>query len=322
MKKHHVIPIIILLVVIAGVAAVYQVYVKEQIQEFQENEKRIEALKNRIDRFEETFKGQDGLPVKPEVAVSQWRSQVQPFLEAVRRQSRYFHFGQAMSGVPLVPENQEPKFHYTTEIPKQTYELQQYAATNNTILARNFMFGAPTVEDMMGQNPTEEEVNDWLTEFRFGFSIVKMLVDGGAARINEIVIWPEREEMQLLEMRTVGLRFQMTVDNLADFLEQFYGEDRYFNVNGIRIQNSNLLSPQKPLLDIELVLTQAGFLEENASQGMGAVASVAGAGASNPRVSAAAALSALRKQGGILGRGNDEDDDLPAEPWWKKLWPF
>jgi len=325
-KRHHIIPVVILLAVIAGFGAVYQFYVKEQLEEYQANQKQLTELKNRVKSLEDTFKGVDGRPVKPQVAVQQLRSAVQPFKDAVQKRSKFFTLGKE-AHVDLVPEGKDPRFYYMEALPKLIYETEQYAYARRCAMPQNLTFGVPSRKDITNVAPTEKEVNNWLKKYAFGSSVVHMLVDAGATRIDNIVLWPSRTEFQLLDMRTVGLQFQMSLDNLARFLKSFYGEDRYFNINSIRITNTNLLSRSQPQLEVEMVLTQAGFLEENAKEGKGSTpvkTASGGGGKAELTSNADKMLKRLKLRGGINlgGKGGKSRPRAGGRSWWQKYLPF
>jgi hypothetical protein len=126
-------------------------------------------------------------------------------------------------------------------------------------------------------------------------------------------------EQEVLEMRTVGFSFLMRAEDLVAFLQALQRENRYFNVNAIRVKNRNLLSDPAygpPYLEVEMLLTFSRYLE--GKQVSGAPAAAAASGADG------AAATAFR---GLLTADDEDEEDSAAQasarkPWWKRLWPL
>jgi len=323
MKRHHIIPVAILAVVIVAFGAVYQFYVKEQIEEFAENQQRLEALNTRINELSDTFAGKDSLPVTPQEAVRQYRMAVQPWREEVTRRADFFTLGDSFEFEPT-PEEQIPKFYYADKRLEVEQDLRQYAIQNNCQLNANIQF-APPPEAIENRSPSAQEVNNWLREFAFGDSIVRMLVDANAASIDAVVVWPQRVQFDLLRMRTTGLQFKIPLRDLIRFLEDFYVQSRYFNIDALAITNRNLLTQGEPQLNVDMVLTQAGFIREafeegrggNLASGPGARARGGGGGGGD----IASVLQSLRR-----GNSGDEQERVQQRSWWqnfrRKYLPF
>lgn len=325
MKRHHIIPIVILAVVVAAFGAVYQFYVKQQLQEYAENRKYLENLETRVSNLQQTFEGIDGRPVKPEDAIRQWREQAQPFNDQIARQSRFFNYGDVFA-FRQVPEGDIPKFYYIDERRRLEDELIQYAIQRGcdiSLLDRSF--AVPTSQSVNAADPPPEDVNKWLRQYNFGLNTTRMLVDAGATTIYGIVIWPPRQEKGLLAVRTVGLQFNMTLENLTRFLRDLLQKDRYYKVEALSVNNTNLMTPQAPLLKVDMLLSQANFDRgaAGAPGGGGGESAATGTVATNMN-DPGAFLEQLKARGGLGGlRGSTgEEDEEPELHWYTGILRF
>ncbi len=271
-KKGHVIAALLILVALAGTGAVYQFYVKERLAELQTHVQQESELRARITKMEDTF-----FRTRPEVVLAAWSRQTQPWLDAVGDRTDFFSMG-ATPGAREVPEEViAPKFYYAEEYPKMMDRLNQLAYRNKTTLG-NIDFGVPNPDGLSGQNPSREEVSEWLTKLESVITMATLFIDADALPIDAINIWPPRDGpggvRGKVVYRTTGVRMTISPENLEAFLKRLTLEDRYFSVDGIWIYNKTLRNPRAPL-SVELLLTQARF-EEGAS---GGAAGGAGGGA-------------------------------------------
>jgi hypothetical protein len=130
-------------------------------------------------------------------------------------------------------------------------------------------FGVPAPTGGMG-SVDEEEVENMLRRLAFGCHITRMLIEADAAAIANVQIWPPRKEYGgLIEMRTTGLEFWMSADDLVRFISDLRRADRYFDINALSIQNRDLTNPEEPPLHVRMLLTQGRYLEPGQRGGGG-----------------------------------------------------
>jgi len=201
------------------------------------------------------------------VIVSAWRGEVQPWTEAVVARGPFFNLGDL--AIEDIPDQDMLKFFYEKRSAKLLEDLHGKVQAARCYYPTPTRFGAPDAQDYPTMN--KQQVRTALWVINFGSTLVDMLVKAKAAEITRVVVWPSRFEYDdLLSMRTAGLEFKITMENFVKFVEdELRTADRYFNINAISIQNRYLRSPQKPLLEVRMLLTQARF-REGASQDPGA----------------------------------------------------
>ncbi len=253
MTKEHIIAVLAFLIVLAGFGAVWEFYFRGQVEAFNDDLDHLDDLDAQLTKLEETFSG-----VKPQVVVQAWRGEVEPWAEAQRVRQSFFTMGEAFEYKP-VPEGEFPKFHYEKQFNEMFTALQReaYSMTPPRRIP-NTTFGTPLPQEAMQRNLAKADVEANLKRISFGCSIVRMMLDADVYTLDDVQIWPTRvAHGELLDMLTVGLRFTTTAQNLVRFLDSLRTSDRYFSVDGISVQNRRLTSPWDPLLDVQLLLTQA-----------------------------------------------------------------
>jgi hypothetical protein len=208
-------------------------------------------------------------------------------------------------------------------------ELRQYALQQGTnIVQLDLSFGVPAKEQVNRSDPPPEDVNKWLREYNFGSRMTRMLIDAHAVNIYGVVIWPPRRVKGLLQTRTVGLQFDATLDNLTSFMKSVMEKDRFFEINAISINNTDLLTPQVPLLKVDMLLSQAVFVSDAAGQPgtPGGAAPVSGiAGLVGPNANPGDVLEQLRQRGGFGLRNRDDEEEVDAKTqtaWWTGIARF
>jgi hypothetical protein len=328
MKRYHIVPIIVLVLVLGGFGGVYKFFLEDRFKAYEANQAREQALLKRLDQLKSTFVDKGGQrPVLPDLAVKQWKLAVQPWVEGVGERARDFNLGDSFDA-DVVPEDQIPKFYYLERYPINQAAMYQRAYQGGAFLNGTFLFGVPTAAELANGNPTEDQVNKWFREYSFGATVVRKLTDAGAAEIREVELWPPRKESGMLLMRTTGLDFYMTLGRLTQFLEGFYNQERYFNINSIRITNTNLLSQTDPFLHVEMVMTQGAFQDPKKVPGGGGLAAVRAA-----QTAPASAAEGAGPSGRRGPPGRNRIRDLRAQrmsrgsaaaktSWWSKIWPF
>ncbi len=314
------VPILMVVVFLASLAGTYQFYFRERLEEYAQNEQRLQRMEQKLDSLRDTFADEQGQPVEPTFVIQQWREAQEPWREALQARSALFTIG-VDEEIASIPEGRTPRFFYEEKIEELVTDLQRYAQQNRVFLP-DVTFGVPQREQLTGQSVTEENVQMWLERFAFGDAIARKMIDANASQIRHIEIWPPRTEYGLLEKRTVGLDFTMTMDQLVNFLDTVGRDQRYYNVDAIRVVNRHLRVPYAPPLEVQMLLTQARFLSEDEQRDAPAAAQPAQAGGFG-----GGQFADFRS---LFGGPDDDDNGVPggrgrgaqSESWWQRLWPF
>lgn len=273
MKKSVVVLTLLLIGSIAGTYAVYELYVKQRMRELGEHMEEEKQLTDAITRLEETF-----YRTKPDVVLRVWREQTQPWANAVARRSEFFNLGD----IPLeveIPEEEIPKFYYKEIYDKMIQILEDEAYQSQTIIS-DTTFGIPNPSNFgQGTNPKPEEISAYLVRFEFGAAVTRLFIDAGVIQINNLNIWPERNEVKGLsgdiKSRTIGADITISVRDFVSFMEDLSRRDRYFQVKAIRITNRTLRDPDANL-NVQMILAQAYYEPATESREVaGAVSSTA-----------------------------------------------
>jgi len=264
MKKEHIVIVLVLVAVLAASGAVYQFYFKPRLTIYSQDQERTEVLKSKITNLQNTFSN-----FAPEAIVSAWNLEVQPWTDAVFVRGAFFAMpDQVLKGDP-VPDEMMLKFYYRDESEKLLNALYEKVRTHTPYCYYPYptRFGAPDPEAFPTMN--KEQVETSLYLIRLGSYMVDMLLKAKAAEITDVVIWPVRLEYDnLLSLRTVGLSFRMTMENLVLFIENdLRTADRYFSVDAISVQNRQLRLPQQPFLEVRMLVSQALFREGATASG-------------------------------------------------------
>lgn len=258
MKKSVIFLTLLLVGSIAGTYAVYELYVKARMKELGEHLEEERQLKDKIGSLEETF-----FKTKPDTVLRVWRSEIQPWADAVDRRADFFNLGE----VPLkveIPEEQKEivKFYYKDVQPEKVRALEAKAWESN-ISIPDPTFGTPNPDRYgQGANPSPEEISGHLARFEFGESIVDLMIDARAKRVDVLEIWPERVEMSGrsgdIKSHTTGLSFTISMRDFVGFLDKLSQQDRYFEVKALWLSNTTLLEPNADL-NVQIVLAQAYY---------------------------------------------------------------
>lgn len=273
MKKSVIVLTLLLIGSIAGTYAVYELYVKQRMQELADHMEEEEQLTSAITRLEETF-----YRTKPDAVLRVWREQTQPWANAVSRRSEFFNLGD----IPLeieVPEEEIPKFYYKDVYEKMVETLEDEAYQSQTLIS-DTTFGIPDPSKFgQGTNPKPEEISGHLVRWEFGAAVTRLFIDAGVIQINNLNIWPERNEIKGLsgdiKSRTIGADITISMRDFVSFMEDLSRRGRYFQVKAIRITNRTLRDPEANLR-VQMILAQAYYEPATESREVaGAVSSTA-----------------------------------------------
>lgn len=263
MKKGTIIGVLLLVAACSATGAVYVFYAQARFVELNEHEASMDKIYSRLIELGSTFSN-----TKPEAAVNAWNNGVQPWYEAVLSRTDFFNLGEVPDKVE-VPDDGFQKFFYAEKHPQLQKSLVDYAYNNRCEWVPGaFTFGVPDRYGI-GDNPSREQVSQWLTTYEIGSAVTKLFIKANAAYIENVVIWPKKvtnvgstRGAGSIESYTTGVQFRMTLQDLAEFLESLRTEDRYFTVDHIRIANRNLRDPFA-YLEVSMLLTQARYSEES-----------------------------------------------------------
>ncbi len=332
MNKYQIAPIAMVVVLLGGIIAGHQLYLKERLEEYEQNAQRRDSLAQKLDQLRNTFADATGQPVDPEFVIAQWREAREPWVQAMSTRAAVFQMP-VLEDVEEVPEDDVPRFFYENWMEERIQDLQQYAFQNRCAIPQT-TFNAMHPQQLGGTSVTADQANRWMRRFTIGDRITRQLIDANAAQINWIELWPPRVEFGLLEKRTMGLHFYMRMDDLVAFLAELAGENRYYNVDALRIVNRNLRQPQQPYLEVQMLLTAGRILSDEeleqqqqqpqpqqfAAGGPGGGFGGPGGGFGGPGGPPPGGPGAQQQPPG--GPGGPPQQQQQEESWWQRLLPF
>lgn len=258
MKKSAILLTLLLVGSIAGTYAVYELYVKKTLRELGDHLEEEKLLQERLTQLEETF-----FRTKPETVLSTWRSEVQPWADAVDRRAAFFNLGDIPLRVPIPEEERElAKWYYAEVQPKMVRELETKAWESGVRLP-DPTFGTPDPKTYgQGKDPPPREISRHLARLEFGKAITEILIDARVKNIRSLEIWPEQVEISGrsgdVKSRTTGLDVTLSMRDFALFIDKLSQEDRYFEVKALRLTNTTLRN-KNANLNVQIVLAQAYY---------------------------------------------------------------
>lgn len=255
---------IIFSAILLAFGAVYQFYIKPQLAKYAADLELKNTLEAKFHELETNFSG-----VLPEVLTAEWRAQVQPWTNAKLERARYFTFGDWNEHE--TPPKEGPvilKFWYDETSRKMLGDLYQRVAER---LGNYYLFPAdirqnleiPTLEQWQNTDVTEQMVNQALSRLAYGINLCKMLLDAKVTSVRDVRLWPRRRLPalgDLLEFQTAGLSFTITMRDFVNFMEQLRTADRFWTVEALKITYPYVAYPTEPQLQVDMLLTQAGFV--------------------------------------------------------------
>jgi hypothetical protein len=272
MKKGQLIYAAILLSILGVFAGVYKFYFEAKLAAYTQDENTKKALEAALDDLEQSFSRTD-----PEVLTREWRGQTVPWSDAVAARAGFFHWGGWYDHETPPKEGPILKFWYDEECRKMLRKLYEKVGEK---MGRYDLFppdirqnlNIPTLDDWTNIDVQELEVNRQLGRLGFGIMACDLLLNAKASSINDISLWPPIRQApefnKLLTLQTVGMSFTITAKNLVALLEEKVRlADRYFNVNAIRITYPYIAMNVEPNLQVEMLITQAGFVAQARGEG-------------------------------------------------------
>ena len=263
MKKGVIFLTLLLAASLAGTYAVWELYVKQRMEDLGAHQKEEEKLTKKLTQLEETF-----FRTKPDTVLSIWRTEIQPWADAVDRRTDFYNIGQIPLKVEIpVEERDLAKWFYKKEQPKMVQALYTRAWESGINLP-DPAFGTPD-PDFYGQgsNPSADEISQHLARIEFGKAVAELLIVSGVKSGSVLEIWPEqiafRGRSGDIKSRTVGLAFTIPMRDFVVFIDKLSQQDRYFEVKALHLTNT-ALRYRDAHLNVEMILAQAYY--EQASQ--------------------------------------------------------
>ncbi|HIJ64958.1 MAG TPA: hypothetical protein HPP77_03325 [Candidatus Hydrogenedentes bacterium] len=261
MTKEHIITLVLFVALIAAVGAVDRLYLAKIRKELDDETKRAQQLEGRLRDLEETFVKSD-----PEDVVRIWSGKVVPWQTAASERTEFFNMEGAFDIEPI-PEDVVVRFYYDTPYDEMLGRIWQDINSRRPIYFPVQVIGADALDPDQfynrGNEATRELAEEQLRKIAYSGYVVLTLLDLGLSYIEQLEVWPRRTEYGgFLEVWTLGIGTQMTFRELVEFLERLRTSDRYFTVHAIRIENLNLMTRTPPYLQVQMLISQARFLEE------------------------------------------------------------
>jgi hypothetical protein len=321
-NRLHIFIILIVVAVGAALGLSYQFYFKEKLNEYTKAQEDLDKLTKRLTELQNRFKGQP-----PETYIKGLTEKIAPLTNVAEVRQQFFNMNDYWKDETVPEDVKVPlKFYYERQYNERLNALRQDALAHvppigipPNIFQR---FGAPDPATMTNMAVLKADVQRWLTQINFASAIVRMMIKANVGRLDEVVPWPPREEFGALEMRTIGLSFVMRAEDLIAFLQSLQRENRYFNVNALRVKNRNLLSDPalgQPYLEVEMLLTLSRQIP-------GKTAVAAAGGASAGAASGMTPALSMQALGDIFGRNSSGEGQTTTvrkkKSFWSKLWPF
>lgn len=279
LTKGQILYALILTAVLGAFGAVYQFYFKEKLAQYAADERFLNTLETTFLDLETTFSG-----IKPERLISAWRADQQPWADAVQARTSYFNFGDWLEVEGAPQQGEMWKFWYDKTVNARVWELYQKVAErmgnyNNFPPDIRGDLGLKTLDDWQSGDVTQEDVMRELRRLQFGIKLSELLLDSRVSSVQAIQLWPLREEKRfgkILRFQTAGVTLTMAPRDFVELMEKLRLEDRYFSVDGLRVVNTCIACQTEPHYTIDMLLTQARYVE-------GEQAPAAAAAAATPR---------------------------------------
>ena len=269
--------LVVMLLVLGGV---YQFYFKARLEEQEKNLQLSKRLEAKLTELEGTFS-----KTQPDVLVKAWNNEVQPWEDAVVARAPFYNMGDFLD-IEEPPEESMLKFYYDEKMRSMLDKLKNDAYNRQPpfIYQYETTFGAARMADFAGRNMAKADVRKNLKRIKFADSMVRMLMNAKVVELKLMDFWPAIAEFdEMLGLIPVGIHITVGMKDLAALLDSLrMNESRYFTVCALSVQNTNLLTPTEPLLDVQLLLLQAYFIEKEAAPPPAGAPSVAGAPGAAP----------------------------------------
>jgi len=263
-SRGTIIYITVLLLSFSLFAGIYYFFLQKQLVEYKKDEDLKKTYEAALMDLEQTFSQTD-----PETLIREWRTQVIPWEEALKQRAKFFNISNWAEHEVPPKEGVILKFWYEEQAQKMVQQLYEKVGEK---MGRYDLFpqdirrslGVLTLEEISRLDITEQMVNKELAKLAFGIKMCEFLLNSKMASIDEIVYWPpiirSPDFEKLLSFYLFGIRCTITMKDFVNFVEEKMRlSDRYFNINAVRIQYPYIAYNTEPLLQVELIISQASY---------------------------------------------------------------
>ncbi len=252
MKRSYIYMVVFLLLASGGTYFSYEKYFKPIQQELVENQDKAASMQAKIKSLENTFG-----KTEPAIVIEALNKEKQPWLRRSREFLGYYESEEIEKAT--MPDDVIPSFWYEEKYPEIENGLYQFARERNVHLAV-INFGINPPQYYRGGNPTRKEVLAEVDKFNQGIALTKYILDAKPKFLEGVSIWPERvvrdSKSGEIVMQTTGYKMTIANEDLIRFLERLNNEDKYVNVNGIKIINRQLRNKNNPY-EVQLLISTA-----------------------------------------------------------------
>lgn len=267
MKKEQVFWAAILVIVLGAFFGVYQFYFKTKLELYAKNATTLKNAEDAYRALRTKFQG-----IQPDAVISAWSAVVQPWKDAVIDRGKFFNDGnwkehtRPSEDVPIL------RFWYDEQLRKDITKLYTEFQQNPGLQVPSVdvlikQFGVATLDQLPGEADAVL-VNRELGNFAFGAQTCRMLMKAKASYIAQVNLWPGRElkgHEGMLRFLTIGLEFGMNMRDFVNFVDNnLRTADRFFAIDGLKIDYPYVGYNTDPILHIQMLLTTSYFVEEKA----------------------------------------------------------
>ncbi len=300
--------------IVGGTYAVWVFALEERFALYAENAQQLEAYRSSFERLESSFGG-----VTPDSLLNRIREATPAWEQALDERGAYFDASEWIE-IEQPPE-ELLRFWYeeTTDQMVLDFATEVFETNPNFLFPENAnvrqivyeglfreQLGVPTFDELRGQSVNSENVSTWMRELSFGISLYQFLVDNGVFQVQELSVGEDQRPQvlgRLLFTRTVGVKLRTTLDNLVDMLNELREADRWFHVDGMRISQPFIAQRGgPPVLNVEMLLTQASYVPRPDEERTGGAAGLS--------------MAALQQQGAPARRTAAAQEPSAISQWW------
>jgi hypothetical protein len=306
MKKAHIVIVAILVLVVIVSGIVYQIFLKESLDKYREDHTRLKELVAKSVELDVLFN-----KTKPEAILEACEEHKPVWDDAIAERATLFDLSDVLDMDPI-PEDKWPKFWYEEEYQKRLQQLNQLSFEKRVAIP-NTTFGAPDPQQLTDYNVTKEQAEQWLQLLQLGTAGIRLLLDANVLQIDQAVLYPVHKEHEVLDTYTYGFVFYIYLADLTKFMHDLsLRDDKYYNVQAIRIRNGQLRSYDNPPLHVEMVLSRAVY--DDLAQVM-----------PMPVVSETGQPDIWVRVAGLADDDDEEEIDrrrVRKQPWYLRMWSF
>ena len=299
--------------IVGGTYAVWVFALEERFAIYAENAQQLEDYKSSLERLETAFGG-----VTPESLLNEIREATPAWEQALDERGTYFDASEWIE-IEQPPEEllrfwyEETTDQMVLDFATEVFETNPNFRFPENAGVRQVVFegllreqlGVPTLDELRGQSVDSESVSTWLRELSFGISLYQFLVDNGVFQVQDVSVGEDQRPQildRLLFTRTVGVRLRASLDNFVDMLSELREADRWFHVDGLRISQPFIAQRgSPPVLNVEMLLTQASYVPRPDDERTGGAAGLS--------------MAALQQQGAPARRTEREEPSAISQ-WW------